>query len=206
MLWLSEQMMRVISVLCCCIVAVSACAMTQTGEQQAPEPAHNSAALVKPKKSLKQIDISKIGHIAPKGRVQDLEYNNLEVVADLIANGKECIPYLISRLDDKTKLDVPVIDYWNDVTVGDVALVILSDFSLDSTWRQETIPGTDWTALFRGSCKGHAPSQECLSAILGKYGRKGIKAKWQEVWHKHKSEIYWNEKERAFAVRPSPTE
>jgi hypothetical protein len=191
--------LRVILVFCL-IVAGMATATTQSVERQTSERAHNSAAIAK-KKPLDQIDISKIGHIAPKGRVQDLQYNKLEVIADLIANGKESIPYLISKLDDETRLDVPVIDYWHDVTVGDVALVILSDFSLDSTWRKETIPGTDWTAHFRGSCKGHAPSQECLSAILGKYGRKGIKAEWQKVWDKYKSEIYWDEQERAFAVK-----
>jgi hypothetical protein len=194
--------MVVISVISvfCFIVAASASAMTRSFEPQAPECAHNRMAVANPKK-LDQIDISKIGRIAPKGRVQDLDYNKLEVVAELIANGKDSIPYLISKLDDETKLDVQVIDYRHDVRVGDVALVILSDFSLDSTWRKETIPGTDWTAFFRGSCKGHAPSQQCLSSILGKYGRKGIKAEWQEVWDKYKSEIYWDEQERAFAVR-----
>jgi hypothetical protein len=193
-------LVKVIAVFCF-IAATSACAMTQTGEQQAPEPASNSAAVVKPKKPLDQIDISKIGHIASKGRVQDLDYNKLEVVADLIANGKDCIPYLISKLDDKTKLDVHVMDYWNDVTVGDITLVILSDFSIDSTWRKETIPGMSWTALAHGICSDKMASIQCLSSMLEKYGRKGIKAKWQAVWEKHKSEIYWDDKERAFAVK-----
>src|SRR6185436_5895821 len=103
MRWLSEQMMRAIYILCC-FVAASACAMTQTVERQAPKRAHNSAAVAKPTKPLDQIDISKIGRIASKGRVQDLDYNKLEVVADLIDNGKDCIPYLISKLEDETKL------------------------------------------------------------------------------------------------------
>lgn len=186
----------------CFIAAASACATTPSVERQAPEPASNAAAaVVKSKKPLEQIDISKIGHIAPKGRVQDLDYNKLEVVDDLIANGKECIPYLISKLDDETKLDVHVMDYWNDVTVAEIALVILSDFSLDSTWRKETIPGMSWTGLARGICTDKMTSIQCLSSMQEKYGRKGIKAKWQAVWDKHKSEIYWDEQERAFALK-----
>jgi hypothetical protein len=184
----------------CFIAGASACA-TQPVARQAPEPASNSAAVVKPKKSLDKIDISKIEHIAPKGRVQDLDYNKLEAVADLIENGKDCIPYLISKLDDETKLDGHVINHWYAVTVGDVALVILSDFSLDSTWQKETIPGMSWNGFARGTCTGDEDAQTCLGLMLERYGRKGIKAKWQAVWDKHKSEIYWNEQERAFALK-----
>ncbi len=63
-----------------------------------------------------------MGRIAPKSRVQDRDYNQLPVVEQLIAHGKESIPFLISKLDDETKIVGHVIDYWNQVYVGDVAL------------------------------------------------------------------------------------
>jgi hypothetical protein len=40
---------------------------------------------------LSQINLSKIGAIAGKGRVQDRDYNNLPVVENLIAHGREAV-------------------------------------------------------------------------------------------------------------------
>ena len=71
-------------------------------------------------------------------------YNNLPIVSTLIAHGKESIPYLISKLDDDTKIEGHVIDYWSEVRVGDVALVILTDFFTDGSWQHTTIPGVSW--------------------------------------------------------------
>lgn len=70
---------------------------------------------------LKDIDLSKIGHITPKGRVQDKYYNELPIVDQLIANGKESIPYLISKLEDETSIKEHVMDYWSLMRVGDKA-------------------------------------------------------------------------------------
>jgi pseudouridine-5'-phosphate glycosidase len=46
-----------------------------------------------------------MGHIAPKGRIQDTEYNQLPIVEQLTAHGKESIPFLISKLEDETKIE-----------------------------------------------------------------------------------------------------
>src|SRR5437660_5467014 len=65
-----------------------------------------------PPKPLADIDLTKIGHLAPKGRVQDKEYNDAPVIDDLISHGKDSIPFLISKLDDRTVIHYSVEDYW----------------------------------------------------------------------------------------------
>jgi hypothetical protein len=133
------------------------------------------------KKQLSEIDISKIGQIAPKGRVQDKDYNELEVVDQLIANGKDSIPFLISKLDDGTVIHHHVIDYWpGDITVGDVAFVILSDFTTDYMWTKTTIPGTDRDSIL-GKYDPNLPGFERLSRFVQKHGRKPIRRKWENV-------------------------
>ncbi len=92
----------------------------------APVPNVKTPLAEKPQSSvltvpLSQIDLTKIGPIAPKGRVQDTEYNRLPIVEDLIARGNEAVPFLIGKLDDETKIKGHVFDYWSDVRVGDVA-------------------------------------------------------------------------------------
>ena len=190
---------RVISVLCL-TVAVGACVRTRPVEQQKVAPANSPSPVMKPKKTLAEIDLSKIGHITPKGRVQDKDYHELEVVDDLIANGKDSVPFLISKLDDTTVIHEPVMDFWPEVTVGDVALFILSDFSLDSTWNNKTIPGTDWEELFEAKKNPDIPSWEYYETQLRKHGRGWVKAKWQKIWATYKDRIVWDDKERCFKL------
>ena len=155
----------------------------------------------KPTKGLSAIDLSQIGHIAPKGRVQDKEYNELEVVDQLIANGKDSIPYLISKLDDETVIHEPVMDFWSKITVGDVALIVLSDFSIDSTWTNETIPGASWDKfLERSSANRDVPAQELLDIQVARHGRGGLKAKWQKIWSDYEDRVVWDDKERCFRL------
>ena len=76
----------------CLGLAISACNNTGPNVSQRLEPASSpSTATENPKKPLSQIDLSKMGHMAHKGRVQDKDYNDLEVVDQLIANGKDSI-------------------------------------------------------------------------------------------------------------------
>src|SRR5687768_12073879 len=92
---------------------------------------------------LSEINLAAIGSIAPKGRVQDRDYNDLPVVTSLIAHRNESIPYLISKLEDETKIEGHTIDYWSEVRVGDLALIILTNFFTDRR-RNATIPGVNW--------------------------------------------------------------
>ena len=98
---------------------------------------------------LAEIDLTKIGRVAPKGRVQDTDYNHLPVVENLISYGNEAVPFLIGELNDETKIGGHVFDYWYDVRVGDVAFVILTDFFTDPTWRNTTIPDVGYDTFLR---------------------------------------------------------
>jgi hypothetical protein len=88
---------------------------------------------VLPKKALSQIDLTKIKHITPQGRVQDgglldEEFNELTIVKDLLSHGKDSIPFLISKLDDETEMNRSAISFWYQVYVGDIALQKLQRF------------------------------------------------------------------------------
>lgn len=149
---------------------------------------------------LAEIDLSRIEYIAPKGRVQDADYNQLKVVDELIAFGTESIPYLISKLDDETEIKGHVMDYWPEVKIGDVALVILSDFFTDSSWKKSTIGGVEWREFL--DCKNPGvPASQCLASYIAKHGREGTKAKWQRIWNENQDKIYWDEAERCFKAR-----
>lgn len=88
------------------------------------------------------VDLSKIDHLSPKGRVQDKVNNpQLPVIDALIAMGTQSIPLLIEMLGDDTEIDHQVIDYDPLLTVGETAFVILTDLTSDSTWSRSTIPG-----------------------------------------------------------------
>ena len=190
---------RVISLLCLG-VAVSACDRTRNVERQIPAVASRPSPTEGPRKALSEIDISKIGQITPKGRVQDKDYTQLEVIDQLIANGKDSIPFLISKLEDETVIQHHVIDYWpGDITVGDVAFVILSDFTTDHTWTKTTIPGTDGDSIL-GKYDPNLPGVERLTRFVQKHGRKPIRRKWEEIWSKYRDRIVWDEQERCFKL------
>ncbi len=149
---------------------------------------------------LSKIDLRLIGHIAPKGRVQDLDYNQLPVIEQLIIHNKESIPFLIDKLTDETKTKGHVVDFWNDVRVGDVAFFILTGFFTDSSWEKSTIEGTSFNS-FLGCNNRDVPSDYCFYNYIEKHGRKNIKARWQGIWEKNKDRIYWDEAERCFRVK-----
>lgn len=150
---------------------------------------------------LSEIDLTRIGHIAPKGRVQDAEYNQLPIVEELIRHGKESIPFLISKLEDETRIEGQILDFWYQVYVGDVALVILSDFFLDKNWKRSTIAGMHWNEFFRRGNNKNITGEQVLRNYIERYGRRKIKERWQNVWQQYQHRIFWDEQERAFKVK-----
>jgi hypothetical protein len=170
-------------------------AVRNSSSAVAPSPTSQSALI-----QLSEIDLAHTGRIAPKGRVQDREYNQLPVVEQLIAHGKESIPFLISKLDDETRIEGHVVDYWNQVYVGDVALIFLSDFFLDRRWESSTIEGMKWDE-FLGRGNKEITGEQVLRSYVERHGRKRIKQRWQNAWEKYQERIYWDEQERAFKVR-----
>jgi hypothetical protein len=161
-----------------------------------------SAATTTPgRRPLSEIDLSQIDHVAPKGRVQDKDYNNLVIIDGLLTNGNDAIPFLISKLEDETEIDHHVFDYWpGPVRVGDVAFVILMDFTTDSSWMRSTIPGADRDSIL-GKYDPNLPGVERLTRAVEKHGRKPIRKKWEKIWAEHKEQIIWDERERCFTMR-----
>jgi hypothetical protein len=158
---------------------------------------------VLPKKDLSQIDLSKLERIAPKGRVQDKEYNQLPIIDDLIANGKDSIPFLIGKLDDETKINRHVLDYWYEVSIGDLALAILTDFFTDASWKNTTISGLGWDKFLERGDDKDSTGEAILRKYIKKHGRKKIKERWQKIWEQNKENIYWDESDRCFNVKQS---
>ena len=150
--------------------------------------------------SLSHVDLLKMGHIAPKGRVQDPDYNQLPVVEELIAQGKDSLPYLISKLDDETKIDRPIVDYWSDVRVGDVALIILTDFFTDSSWQRTTVAGVSWDEFLERKNRQSLTAEEVLRDYIAQHGRKEIQDRWKDTWARYSDRLYWDEKERCFRL------
>ena len=147
---------------------------------------------------LTKINLATIGAIAPKGRVQDAEYNRLPLVDQLIAHGRDSIPYLISKLDDETKIEGHVVDYWHEVRVADIALIILTDFFTDHTWQNTTIPGIGWNQFLERGGNPDLTSEQVLKNYISKHGRSRIKQRWQKIWETYQGKIEWDEKERCF--------
>jgi len=158
------------------------------------------------KKTLTQIDLTKIGHIAPKGRaqdggLQDKEFNELSIANDLLAHGKDLIPFLIGKLDDETEMDRHVINYWYKVYVGDIALIILNDFFTGEDGIASTIQGFSWDAFLERGNDKDSTGEAILRKYIKKHGRKNIKARWQKIWDENKENIYWDDTERCFKLK-----
>jgi hypothetical protein len=150
-----------------------------------------------------QPNLAKIGHISPKGRVQDRDYNSLPIVDELLAQGTKSIPYLIRKLDDETEVQGVVIDYWSEVTVADIALLILTDFFTDSTWQKTTIPGISWDDFLERGERKSLTAEKLLRSYIVQHGRKNILEKWTTIWSRYQHSIMWDASERCFRVRPS---
>ena len=158
---------------------------------------------VKQDSNLSAINLAEIGRIAPKGRVQDHDYNDLAVVTSLIQHGKEAIPYLISNLENETKIERHVLDYWSEVRVADVALILLADFFSDTS-RQPTLPGVGWDEFLERGSQTDLTGEQVLRNYISKHGRKAIKDRWQALWRKNRDKLFWDENERCFRVTPLP--
>jgi len=180
---------------------------TTSPQKNRPEGKGESvtSTVAKPTNSFNQtrltdINLARIGALAPKGRVQDTEYNRLPLVEQLIAHGKDSIPFLISKLNDETKITEHVVDYWEEVRVGDVALIILIDFFINPTWTDTTIPGVGWDKFLERGGNTDITGEQVLRNYISRHGRRKIKERWQKIWETHRDKPQWDEKERCFKL------
>ncbi len=145
------------------------------------------------------VDLRKIGHIAPNGRVQDKEYNpNLSVVDQLISAGPDAIPFLVSKLEDSTVIRGRVLDSWPRVRVGDVAWFILYDFFTTRSL-VSTLPDPGLFAIIGGEDQGQ-PGWKSWAAVVRKYGRAGIRKGVEAILKPYQGKFLWNPAERCFIV------
>jgi hypothetical protein len=158
-----------------------------------------------PKKTFGQIDLTEIKHIAKgraqSGTVQDEKFNELSIVNDLLAHGRDSIPFLISKLDDETKMDGSVIDFWYRSYVGDIALVISQDFFTKEDEMTSTIQGFGWDEFLERGNDKDSTGEAILRKYIKKQGRKKIKERWQKMWEQNKENIYWDDTERCFNLK-----
>ena len=143
------------------------------------------------------LDLAQIGHLAPKGRVQDKAYNpQLPIVDRLIAIGPSAIPFLVSELEDDSEIEGPVFDYWPRVTVGDVALVLLVDFFTmpDGT---TTVAGLSWDNLLERRSKDEA-AWDVLARFVREHGRAGLRRKVNGILKLNQAHYAWDPKDLCF--------
>ena len=156
-------------------VVAGSCANVDAVISNDSAPMVNPSPTPAPKVPLEQINLALIGPTGGKGRVQDRDYKELPLIDQLLYHGKEAIPFLIGKLDDETKIDYQIVDFWSDAYVGDVAFVILEDFFLDSKWEKSTIEGMDWDSFLGRGNNRNITGEGLLRDYIKKYGRKKIK-------------------------------
>lgn len=140
-------------------------------------------------------DLLKIEKIAPKGRIQDKEYNpNLKIVESIVHDWQNEIPILIQQITDTTRFQESPVDYWQDCRVGDVALLVILDLVTDDVWSKSSIAPLSWDSLlinFKDDGKGLFSRYQKL---LKKEGRIVLQRRIKAIWDKHKNEVYWDSK------------
>jgi hypothetical protein len=130
-----------------------------------------------------------------KGRLQDKEYCKSKLMDQIVAQGKGAIPILISQLADSRKLKNPIYDYWNQMTVGDVAYFILNDLFTEPDWTTFNMPGLEAVS---DNCR--QTSESCWRDILKKHGRTFVQNQWLAAWNANKDRIYWDAQARCFRL------
>jgi len=151
------------------------------------------------------VDLRRIGHIGPVGRVQD-QY--LPVVEALIKAGPPAVPFLISKLEDRTRLPGygSVLDFWPSVEVRHVALLVLTDFFTRPDGKTATVSGFTWDDILDRRSPD-PPAWSIYAAFEEKNGRAAVRRKIDQLLAPHKGRLEWNAAERCFrrgssGVRP----
>jgi hypothetical protein len=163
--------------------------------------AHQGPSIISKRKQ-PQFDLFKVngaGLCLDKGRVQDRDYNYSETVEQIIAGGKDSIPRLIAMLTDERLSRHQIICFWGNMTVGEVAYVVLMDLFTDSTWQHATVPEATDDYFLGPNAENDAAFQR-FRAYTNKHGKRPLQIKWQKVWTRYKDRLYWDDKERCFKL------
>jgi hypothetical protein len=132
-----------------------------------------------------------------KGAVQNCASTN-PVMRQILADGKDAIPILISQLAETSRAKLEIVDYWGDTRSGDVAFIVLTDLFADEDGHSFLPPGVPgWDTIMK-SCEYSASG--CWVVYLRKHGRKSVQDQWQQAWGRHKNEITWDASGHHFRV------
>ncbi len=138
------------------------------------------------------------GSCRAKGRFQDTEFCHSQVVNQVLALGKEAIPFLISELTDDRKTNHPIYDMWNFTAAGDIANSFLFDLFTAPDWTVPPIPELESLHM---EC--NHPGEYCWRKFLHKNGRKFVQQQWRAAWKTYRDRIYWDESARCFRLMPA---
>jgi hypothetical protein len=128
-----------------------------------------------------------------KGRVQDCPGSL--VMRQILADGKDAIPILISQLTERTPAETEIADYWFGTESGDVAYIVLTDlFTMPDEERSQMPNVPD----VRKGCNN--TSQSCWELYLRKHGRASVQRTWMREWNLHKAQFYWDSNARCFRL------
>jgi hypothetical protein len=133
-----------------------------------------------------------------KGRVQDCSG---KVMQQILSDGKNAIPILISQLTETAIAKNKIADYWGDTRSGDVAFVVLNDLFTDVDLHTFGMPGVpDWSAVQKGCKDAMGAAHACWDEYLRKHGRMSVRQAWQRAWNLQKGQIHWDAKAQCFRV------
>lgn len=141
------------------------------------------------------------GSCRAKGRLQDRNYCDSQVVNQILALGKEAIPFLISELTDDRKTKHSIYDLWTYTAAGDIANSFLFDLFTSPDW---TIPPMPELESLHMECT--RPGEPCWRKFLHKNGRKFVQDQWRAAWEANKERIFWDETARCFRLMPTPAQ
>ncbi len=158
---------------------LSLCCSSETRAQTGPSPARDI--------QLWRFDeLTAPGSCRAKGRFQDKEYCDSQVVNQILALGKDAIPFLTKH---------PIYDLWTYTAAGDIANSFLFDLFTAPDWTASPMPELESLHM---ECTH--PGESCWRKFLHKNGRKFVQEQWRAAWEANKDRIYWDESARCFRL------
>jgi hypothetical protein len=162
--------------------------------------AQETTTAKQPKFDLSTIGFTVNGHqiCEDKGRLQDYPSQMMD---HIISSGPTAVPVLIGMITDTrtVKTEVPIICYFRDMTIGDLAFSVLTDLFTDANDRN-TIPGVDWASMMDSEDKDRSSADQ-LHLFVKRHGRAVLQAKWRKLWTQYKNQVCWDAKERCFRLK-----
>ena len=142
------------------------------------------------------VDLRHIGRMPLKARVQD---EPSAVVEALVKAGLPAVTFLLSKLEDKTRIPGygAVLDFWPRVEVGHVALIVLCDLFKRADGITPTVPGLSWDEILSRQSQD-PPAWDVYDSFAAQYGRSGIRRKVEQLLAPYSGTLMWDATERCF--------